>query len=85
MFWWSIKSLIPLLFLSIIRGAVGQERALNLTNQDAIPVFKSKADSTAYYANRSAMLNHSPLAGKRIRMDSLWSVQQEILKNGIII
>lgn len=84
MFWWSKKSLLPLVFLSISQAAISQERVLISSNQEAAPVFKSKADSTAYYKNQSAMLQYSPLAAKRTRMDSLWSIQQNILRNGIL-
>ena len=52
--------------------------------QEPLPVFKKKSDSTAYYANQEAMRRHDPLSGKRVRMDSLWDVQQLILKNGIL-
>jgi Leucine-rich repeat (LRR) protein len=52
--------------------------------QDATPVFKTKSDSVKYYTAQDAMRNHNPLSNKRVRMDSLWEVQQSVLKNGII-
>jgi Leucine-rich repeat (LRR) protein len=53
-------------------------------SQDAIPVFRSKSDSSAYYSNREAMRYHDPLSKRKIRMDSLWEVQQLILRTGIL-
>lgn len=52
--------------------------------QETVPVFKSKSDSLRYYSTQNAMRNHNPLANKTVRMDSLWEVQQSILKNGIL-
>jgi Leucine-rich repeat (LRR) protein len=52
--------------------------------QDAIPVFKTRSDSIAYYSNQHAMRTHDPLAPKLLRMDSLWEVQQRIIRTGIL-
>ncbi|HEX6889929.1 MAG TPA: leucine-rich repeat domain-containing protein [Chryseolinea sp.] len=52
--------------------------------QDAVPVFRSARDSTAYFSNQNAMRTHDPLAPKLVRMDSLWEVQQRILRTGIL-
>ena len=52
--------------------------------QDAVPVFKSKPDSVAYYSNQNAMRSHDPLSPKLIKMDSLWEVQQRITRTGIL-
>jgi Leucine-rich repeat (LRR) protein len=58
--------------------------ALTAFAQDAIPVFRSKSDSSDYFANQHAMRTHDPLAPKLIRMDSLWDVQQRITRTGIL-
>jgi Leucine-rich repeat (LRR) protein len=58
--------------------------ALTALAQDAVPVFRSKADSIAYFSNQNAMRNHDPLAPKLIRMDSLWEVQQRIIRTAIL-
>ena len=52
--------------------------------QESIPVFKTKSDSVAYYSTQHAIRNHNPLAPKLIRMDSLWEVQQRIVRTGIL-
>jgi len=74
-------------------GLGRQKRYLNLLlivacheclAQDAIPLFKTKSDSAAYYSIQRAMRNHDPLSPKQVRMDSLWAVQQRIIKTGII-
>jgi len=52
--------------------------------QESIPVFKTQSDSIAYYSIQNLMRNHDPLAPKLIRMDSLWEVQQRIVRTGII-
>ena len=52
--------------------------------QEAVPVFKTTSDSIAYYSNQNAMRRHDPLAPKLIRMDSLWEVQQRIIRTGIL-
>jgi Leucine-rich repeat (LRR) protein len=52
--------------------------------QDAVPVFRSKSDSVAYFSNQNAMRNHDPLAPRLIRMDSLWEVHQRITRTGIL-
>jgi Leucine-rich repeat (LRR) protein len=66
------------LFLSLIFIA------LKAIAQDAVPVFRSKSDSVAYFSNQNAMRSHDPLAPKLIRMDSLWEVQQRITRTGIL-
>ena len=58
--------------------------ALTAFAQDAVPVFKSKSDSVAYYTNQNAMRSHDPLSLRLIRMDSLWEVQQRIIRTGIL-
>jgi len=74
-------------------GLGSQKRYLNLLlivacheclSQDAVPLFKTKADSAAYHSAQHAMRNHDPLSPKQIPMDSLWAVQQQIIKTGII-
>jgi Leucine-rich repeat (LRR) protein len=52
--------------------------------QEAVPVFKTRSDSIAYYSNQHAMRSHDPLAPKFVRMDSLWEVQQRIVRTGIL-
>lgn len=84
MFRRSKKLVLPAIFLFLWQAAVCQQRANINSPQDATPLFKSSADSVAYYNNQSAMLQYNPLASKRTRMDSLWNVQQNILKNGIL-
>lgn len=69
------KSAIFLATILICSNALGQE---------AIPVFKTKSDSITYVTNQNAMRNHDPLSPRIIRMDSLWEVQQRILKTGIL-
>src|SRR5262245_18166019 len=54
------------------------------TAQEVIPVFKTTSDSIAYYTIQNAMRTHDPLATKLIRMDSLWEVQQRIVRTGIL-
>lgn len=58
--------------------------ALSASAQEIIPVFKTKSDSVAYFTNQTAMRNHDPLAPKFVRMDSLWEVQQRIIRTGIL-
>jgi len=52
--------------------------------QEAVPVFKTASDSVTYYSAQDAMRNHNPLSNKIVRMDSLWEVQQSVLKTGIL-
>ncbi len=78
------NTLILLVFISMSHTTMSQVRQVFSSGQDATPVFKSNADSSAYYTNQLAMQQHKPLSPKRTRMDSLWSVQQSILKNGIL-
>ncbi len=53
-------------------------------SQESVPVFRTKSDSVAYYTTQQALRNQNPLPGKKLKVDSLWSVQQSIVKNGII-
>ncbi len=69
------RSLHTSLFLLVLQQIFAQE---------AIPVFKTPADSALYYSIQHAMRTHDPLSSRRVRMDSLWEAQQSILKNGIL-
>jgi hypothetical protein len=84
MFRRSKKLVLPVVFLFIWQAATCQQRTNFNLQQDATPLFKTSADSAAYFSNQTAMLQYNPLASKRMRMDSLWNVQQNILKNGIL-
>src|SRR5687768_17203114 len=69
------KTLVAIVLLLFVKYGFSQE---------SVPVFKSKSDSSTYYSTLELMRNHNPLSTKRVRMDSLWEIQQSIMKNGIL-
>src|SRR5688572_13142284 len=69
------KTLVTIVFLLFVKVGFSQE---------SVPVFKSKSDSSTYYSIQEVLRNHNPLLTKRVRMDSLWEIQQSIMKNGIL-
>jgi Leucine-rich repeat (LRR) protein len=69
------KTLVAIVLLLFVKHGFSQE---------SVPVFKSKSDSSTYYSTLELMRNHNPLSTKRVRMDSLWEIQQSIMKNGIL-